>query len=279
MSLLIPPPKEFFTERNTGYFKEFLDEVKRMNPGYEGPKNVNESQTRSYSAYNYSPGGITSGIKTGHFEKVLKYSKPLFGKAKVLDMGCADGFFLPSLAAYFPEVVCADIDLGHCDSANWLRQKIQAPNVSVLCTEGKGFEELLQKYPAYFDLIFLLEVMEHVGDPADLFPSKLRFLQELSKCLHPEGRIIITVPVMTGPRFLLQRTGLALLGMYREPLSWGEILKAGLLNETTGLEKRWWPQSHLGFNHHKLLKTLKEEFSIVDQQRLLFQQLITLQKK
>lgn len=82
MSLLIQPPMEFFTERDAGYFTEFLSKVKQKNPGYEGPKSVKEELKKSYSAYNYFPGGITSSIKTGHFEAVLRYTKKVFEQLK-----------------------------------------------------------------------------------------------------------------------------------------------------------------------------------------------------
>ncbi len=277
MKLLIPPPIEFFTTRDTGYFADFIKEVQKRNPGYAGPKKVEQVQAKTYSGYNYSPGGLTSGIKTGHFEQVLQYAQPWFGKASVLDMGCADGYFLPSLSFYFPEVVCADIEKQHCICAEGLKEMTGVRNVSVVCTEGSGLNSLSQKYHNHFDLIFLLEVMEHVGDPKDLWPSKLAFLKQVGTMLKPEGKIIITVPVMTGWRFLLQRTGLAMLGMYREPLSWGEILNAGLFRKTESLEKRWWGQSHLGFNHHKLVQTLSSSFKVVEQKRMLFQQMIILQ--
>ncbi|MEA1998642.1 MAG: class I SAM-dependent methyltransferase [Euryarchaeota archaeon] len=63
---------------------------------------------KTYSEYNYLRPGIASQIKRRHFEICLKLMSRWFHKANVIDFGCADGYFLPSLANYFDRVVAID---------------------------------------------------------------------------------------------------------------------------------------------------------------------------
>jgi len=45
-----------------------------------------------------------------HLDKALDLTKNYFGKANVIDFGCADGVLLHSLSKYFNNVVGVDID-------------------------------------------------------------------------------------------------------------------------------------------------------------------------
>src|SRR5580693_4791377 len=98
MKLFIRPTPDSF--RQSDYYNEWLDELQKHYPHAKIKRNK-KKDTKSYSEYNYSFTGISSYIKTGHFETVLQLTKEYFHKCNVIDFGCADGIFLPSISKYF----------------------------------------------------------------------------------------------------------------------------------------------------------------------------------
>ena len=88
--------------------------------------------------------------------------------------------------------------------------------------------------------------------------------------LDESGTIIVSVPTMVGIPFLIQRLALAATGSIREPLSWRELLRAGVLRDTTSLEAKW-DGDHLGFNHLRLEQALRTRFRIARRSNLGFQ--------
>ena len=80
---------------------------------------------------------------------------------------------------------------------------------------------------------------------------------EASELLHADGEIIMSVPHMVGPSFLLQRLGLWLTRSRREPISLHDLERAVVHADTDALEADWEPEKHLGFNHRKLERTMR----------------------
>jgi 2-polyprenyl-3-methyl-5-hydroxy-6-metoxy-1,4-benzoquinol methylase len=128
-----------------------------------------------------------------------------------------------------------------------------------------------------YQVLYLLETLEHVGDKDSLYESKVRFLKEIATLIEKEGVIVVSVPKMVGISFLIQRIGLALTRSPREPISLSNLLKASLANNTTDLEKRW-EGEHLGFNYRKLETRIKNEFQILKKKHILFQVLYLIRK-
>ena len=80
--------------------------------------------------------------------------------------------------------------------------------------------------------------------------------------VQPSGKIIISVPVMVGIPFLIQRAAMKILGIYGAKISLSQFFKCVLLKNTDGLEKKW-AGGHLGFNHIKLEAELSKHFNLV----------------
>ena len=112
---------------------------------------------------------------------LIERFKPLEKGMKVLEIGCAEGFFLQSLAKR------ADFSLklyGVELSANYLDQFHRIlPDATIFKTplEGTDFGDLK------FDLIVLRHVFEHLNDP-------VRILEKIRSVLAPEGALYIEVP-------------------------------------------------------------------------------------
>lgn len=226
---------------------------------------------KAYSYYNYLS-GFGSGTKRQHFEIALRLTRKYFHASSVMDFGCADGIFLPSLAKYFNHVVAIDANSTQCKIASQLVRAHGLVNVEVICNDTIPLNALPEIVGAgACDVIYLLEVMEHVGDAVKMYDSKTLFLEKLIPLLSPSGVFVISVPVMTGLSFLMQRLALTILRKYKEPISWNDFFSAVLFKDTSRLEPRW-EGEHLGFNADKLEKRLKEVFLLVEKQKLLFQQ-------
>lgn len=227
---------------------------------------------KTYSEYNYLNNSISARIKRTHFKKALRITQKYFHKANVIDFGCADGFFLPSLSKYFNHVLGVDHKEEFIQICSIIKEKMNLSNVTLLCNKNVDFKELSSRMPdGPYNIIFLLEVLEHVGEKEQLYSSKIAFLENLMELLSDDGISVISVPNMVGFSFLLQRIGLTLSSQVKVPMSWKNFLKAVLLKNTDDLEAEWTPLIHPGFNHLKLERFLTRKFKKVQKLAGIFQ--------
>ncbi len=234
----------------------------------------------TYTGYNYLGRGPVAWVKLRHFEAALEYARPWFGTANVVDFGCADGAFLPSLAHHFPRVRAIDVDPGFARGAQRVVEELRLANTRVICNAERSMQSLADELrPDGCELLFLLETLEHVGDANRLHPSKIDFLTELFSLLADDGQIVISVPTMVGLPFLFQRAVLGGLRMTREPISGPDLLRAVVLRNTDRLEPQWLPHKHLGFNHRKLESHLRRHFSMLHRQSLVFTELFVIARR
>ncbi len=100
----------------------------------------------------------------------------------VLDVGCGHGVFIRQFSGEYPNITIAGCDLNQ-DAL------VAAHNAGVsvfsydITSEHKG---LFGRY----DLIFLLDVLEHIEDDTG-------FLRSLAKHVKPSGNIVISVPALS----------------------------------------------------------------------------------
>lgn len=234
----------------------------------------------SYTHYNYLRSGLSSRLKQEHFEIALTITRTDFRKKSVIDFGCADGAFLPSLSRYFSNVLAIDNNPDFIDAANRLKDVLNLENVRCLTNRDLSFEQLKSQIGPTIDygIIFLMEVIEHVGEHGlKQHKSRLKFLKEVSTLIKPGGRIIISVPIMTGLPFLLQRVGLQLFGLQREKYTFRELLCA-VFNQTSSLEEQY-TGYHKGFNHTEFEKSLEGAFEIEKKITTLVQRIYVLRSR
>lgn len=112
---------------------------------------------------------------------VSHFSSLLAGK-DVLDLGCGPGGLLPHLCSVARSVTGADLSEASVAAANARCQG--APGFSGAHTIGN-----LQKDRASFDVIFSVEVVEHLDDD-----SLAALLSTAHGLLKPGGRFIVTTP-------------------------------------------------------------------------------------
>lgn len=233
---------------------------------------------RTYSEYNYLKPGIATFLRTRHFEYALRLTKDYFHKCNVIDFGCADGPFLPSLAKYFNRVVAIDKRPEYMELASKVVSVAGLENVNLICNHDLTLDEVKSSIGSErCHILYLLETLEHVGDNSNLWESKVNFVKELFDLIDERGIIVISVPNMVGIPFFLQRLGFFLLGANREPISKTNLFRASFFNDTSDLEKQW-RGGHLGFNHKKLESHLKREFHILKMKNILFQTIYICQR-
>lgn len=239
--------------------------------------------TRTYAEYNYLRPGLASWIKLRHFEVCLRLTRSYFGTCSVIDFGCADGIFLPSLSKYFKNVVGIDQRQDFITISSTLVKTLKLTNVRLICNDHITMDELRNLLPkSRYGILYLLETIEHVGERDSPWESRITFLKNLTSLLDPGGSIVLSVPNMVGISFLLQRMGLALLRAHREPISLRNLLKASLLKDTKELEQQWdGPQlgRHLGFNQIELERHMRNHFHLAKKSSTVFQTIYGLRPK
>jgi len=228
----------------------------------------------TYTSYNYGGGRLVARVKAAHFEAALRLTREHHGRSGAIDFGCADGVFLPSLARHFPRVYAVDVRPDMVAVAERVCRELGLRGVTVVCNRERDFESLARDTEGGgYRVAFLLETLEHVGERERLYESKAEFLAELLGLLEPGGIVVVSVPVMVGLPFLVQRIVLRALGLHREAIAARDLAKAVLRRDTDGLEPSWTGDAHLGFNHLKLEARLRERFTIVARRNLFFTRL------
>lgn len=123
--------------------------------------------------------------KDYHFSKFVKRLREIEKRkktGKILDIGCATGFFLKIAQDHHWQVYGVDTE------------KIAIQRCRKILPKGKFFQGRLKKAQlpdSFFDVITLFETLEHV-------PDLREFLKETKRILKPQGLLIITVPNKAG---------------------------------------------------------------------------------
>lgn len=100
----------------------------------------------------------------------LKYAKEFYKpQAKVLDLGCGDGFWSEKLKQIGYQVVSSDAEKKYPDC------RIIDANLPLPFPDN------------VFNLIWSLDVIEHLASPQNI-------IQEIKRVLKPEGAFILTTP-------------------------------------------------------------------------------------
>jgi 2-polyprenyl-3-methyl-5-hydroxy-6-metoxy-1,4-benzoquinol methylase len=222
----------------------------------------------TYSHYNYLRPGIVSKIKRQRFEQALRLVADRFGKASVVDCGCSDGIFLPSLSKHFVHVTAFDLLPQDVETAGRVVKSLNLTNVDVFCNAGMSFTDVKARMgDRPHQVLFVLETLEHVGDARRMWESRVEFVEQLFTLLSHDGVVVISVPKMVGIPFLVKYTVQSAMRMAHEHQSFGQLMKSSFLKNTDALEPHW-DGRHNGFNHLKLERALAERFRIVGRKNL-----------
>ena len=133
----------------------------------------------NYHAFDFSPerfGFVYRVRRWLEARRALQWCHGLTDDARILDVGCGDGFHLRLLR-----------DFGH---RGWTLEGVDASERAVDAARRAGLTvhhgtvEQLELPPASYDLILLIATIEHVDDPAAV-------LRAVHRLLKPGGRAVI----------------------------------------------------------------------------------------
>lgn len=186
-------------------------------------------------------------------------------EARVLDFGCWEGHFLPSLLGNFREVWGVDDDSGSLVET--------LPSVSTilqvarkLCESEAGAAPRLGLVKAtgvrlpfptgYFDIVFCLDTLAHIVPPA-----RRPVIAELSRVTRAGGQMIVSLPIEIGPVLLLRQMMRALTRKQRDVYSVGDALRSVAFRPryaTIGAG----PVTSKGYDFRRDLELLQSSFTI-----------------
>jgi ubiquinone/menaquinone biosynthesis C-methylase UbiE len=127
-------------------------------------------------------GKIGSKLLDGYFRSVGELVKASgVQKGKAIELGCGEGYSTQRLRALLPN----DVKLQASEFVKALVPKAQKLNPDVKVTQESVYD--LKHKDNTFDIVFLLEVLEHLD-----FPDQA--LKEIQRVLKPGGYLILGVP-------------------------------------------------------------------------------------
>lgn len=145
---------------------------------------------------------------------------------KILDVGCASGWFLSHIATHYPTVKCVGVDI-YKEAIDYGNKRYKTIKLI------QGDAQQLPFPNEFFDLIICTEVLEHVT-----FPKKV--LNEIERVLTPGGKAILEMDT-------------------------GNILFRLVWYWWTRIRKSVWTEAHLQFFDSKKLEKLiiKNGFRVI----------------
>jgi SAM-dependent methyltransferase len=200
------------------------------------------------------------------FECGLALAGDLAGQ-RILDYGCGDGTFLALLQRGDDapaHAVGAEIDSRIVIDCR--RRFAGLPAMRFV--DVGSLQDAAET--ASFDAVFCMEVLEHVVDPMPL-------LADFARLLRPGGRLVVSVPIETGPSVVVKQivrrvAGWRGIGDYPGTSSYGplEIVRSVFAGAQQHIQRPVFPTAdgrlfhdHKGFNWRVLRAAVAERFELV----------------
>ncbi|HEX9365881.1 MAG TPA: class I SAM-dependent methyltransferase [Vicinamibacterales bacterium] len=183
---------------------------------------------------------------------------------RLLDYGCGDGTFVAMVHDTFTQSHGVDVEP---DQIAGCRERLgDLPGVSFAMTRDLGASDA-----GAWTVVTCMEVLEHC-----LEPERRRILDELSRLCAPDGRVVVSVPIETGPSLVGKQAVRAIAGLrglgdyaHRERYSPLEMLRgaAGLavprvVFEGHGATGTFPYYGHKGFEWRDVQREIAERLSI-----------------
>jgi SAM-dependent methyltransferase len=190
--------------------------------------------------------GVIRWSHRSRFEFAARLVRPRAGGA-VLDYGCGDGTFLAAVADRFDAAVGADIAADHL-ADNIARLGPHHPNLRFVHVDALAAPEHAGRY----DVVTCMETLEHCPDRV-----QDRVLGDLRRAVRPGGRVIISVPIETGPTFLVKYAVRKVAGRrghgdyrYYESYPLGHAVRMILATESTDVPRPLYGPPETAFHTH-----------------------------
>jgi SAM-dependent methyltransferase len=178
----------------------------------------------NYHAFEFSPeqfGFVYKVRRKLEARRLLNWCRDLPQNAKILDVGCGDGFHLDVLKEF--------------GRKTWQLEGVDADERAVSAGEQKGLQihlgtlETVDLPQNAYDLVLLIQTVEHVSDPPEL-------LNQIRALLKPGGKLLIVTDNTDSPDFRIFKG--RYWGGYHFPRHWNLFNPATMrkLAEKCGFE-------------------------------------------
>jgi glycosyltransferase involved in cell wall biosynthesis/SAM-dependent methyltransferase len=239
--------------------------LRTADPGLPGSGTPDSRTALEHGPYYRKQLGCGSSVIAWSHRSRFEVGLGLIGAAPrtLLDYGCGDGTFLAMAANRIGTGCGADIDAGQTDEA---RRRLAAFTNLQFCTIP---DLSAPAHSSAYDVVTCMETLEHCTE--DVVQIVLR---DLARLVAPGGRVIISVPIETGPTFLLKllvRTAAAWRGLsdyryyesYSAANAWRMIFagrRGPIARPVYGGDSPY--HSHYGFNWKALREKVGEHLAI-----------------
>lgn len=192
-----------------------------------------------------------------------------FAGRRLLDYGCGDGTFLALVHDLFPGAVGADPDPGLTSES--IRRFRDVAGLRFVLTDRLRAPEEAGAY----DVVTCMEVLEHCPDA-----ERAAALRDLRRAVASDGRVILSVPLETGPSLIAKHlfrivAGWRRLGdyRYRERFTMAELTRMLFAGRATAIERPVYTaefpgpismryHGHKGFNWRRLRAEVEGAFIV-----------------
>ena len=215
------------------------------------PKNTN-TDNESKSSYHFYNSKSFFIRYYAYLPFIYSLKKAEFNNnSQILDIGCSDGPFLPSLNYYAKKIIAIDISEELVKKSKKLTDIMlfKSKKINLLTSDGLA----LPFKDECFNLVFCLEVLEHVKNPGNV-------IEEIYRVLKKNGVLICTIPVEIGPSLLIREIIAKITKFNRPRYSKKELIRNALFKKP-GF--RTSEMSHKNFDWRLIKKEMKLVFKKV----------------
>jgi len=164
---------------------------------------------------------------------------------RILDAGCADGIFLPTLSQLCEELYGCDISQKYLDEIN--TDALGNVKLSVEDIHKTTFPD------NFFDLVVCLETLEHVQSPH-------KAIAEIRRIMKENALGVISVPIEIGCPVFVKQLGRLLLGYgrrYRTEYTFTKLMGAVMKKPDTEYHNQH--LGHKGFDYRQIIRHLHDQ--------------------
>jgi len=208
--------------------------------------------------------GLIRWSHQARFKKAIAMATGFKGQ-RILDFGCGDATFLALLAdSPHPPSAAVGAEIKPEIVASNRQRFAKHPSLSFVLQPELESPAHLGKY----DGLVCMEVFEHVEEQEPVLDLFVRLLK-------PGGRLLLSVPVETGPTVLVKTAARNLAGWMGVPsypgnarYTWGELARSVVAGKTQHVPRRLYREPdnnfycHKGFNWKVLRDKIARRFAI-----------------
>ena len=207
----------------------------------------------SYSKLLYdSDSLIINFMMYRHLYYALSLAK-LDEKKIILDLGCSDGPFLPTLNKYGKKIIGLDYSYEWLLDAKNLINYRRYPLKKTVLLNAEG--QHLPFKDKSLDLVFCLETLEHV-------PNSIKFINEIFRILGENGELVYSIPIEIGISLLIRHLLGKLINFPRESYTLKELFINGVLKKPP--KRINVPGNHRDFDWRVIHRLINKKFKEIE---------------